>query len=371
MTGHPSSSTLRSALGPAGVLLEELLVTLRKDWTKGVQYIQERIQDPHVQAWVAQDPGLLFLIGVTHPSAEQAGRFMTRFRQIWPRVRIEQQVLYQEVLRESLVFTILPRFSFGRHIDLNPWVRCTCNLSIHDQSAKFFLGYCAYQMNHYERAIHLLSGFTESWLASPAQLLMANAHIQLDQIPRACGCFRSLAEHETEKDRKVAFSILEAYLRADQGDRCIALVIVQRYQRWQALSPNLKKILWYLLGLWLYEEKEFPRAQKWLERVVALDPNFEDCQEIMRTMPSKRSGTSSTKFQQAQVDKENSPDPYTVLGVSRNATKEEIRQAYRKAMSGYHPDKVAHLGQDLQALAAQRAKSINQAYDSIKRERGG
>ena len=369
--GPSSPPALRSALGPAGVLLEELLIPLRKDWTKGVQFIQERIQDPQVLAWVAQDPGLLFLVGVTHPSAEQACKYMTRFRQIWPLVRVERQVLYQEVLRETLNFTIIPYLSLGRHMDLSPWVRYTYNLSIHDQSAKFFLGYCAYQLNHYQRAIQLLSGFAKSWLASPAQLLMANAHIQMDQIPQACACFRSLAEQETEKERKVAFSILEAYLRADQGDRRIALVIVQRYQRWQALSPNLKKILWYLLGLWLYEEKEFPRAQKWLERVVALDPNFEDCQEIMRNMASNRPGNYGTKFQQGQENQENSSDPYTVLGVSRKATKEEIRQAYRKAMSGYHPDKVAHLGPDLQALAAQRARSINQAYDSIKRERRG
>ena len=36
----------------------------------------------------------------------------------------------------------------------------------------------------------------------------------------------------------------------------------------------------------------------------------------------------------------------------------------------YHPDKVAHLGTEMQALAEEKFKAVNDAYQKIKKERG-
>ncbi|MBZ5610108.1 MAG: J domain-containing protein [Acidobacteriia bacterium] len=44
-------------------------------------------------------------------------------------------------------------------------------------------------------------------------------------------------------------------------------------------------------------------------------------------------------------------DPYAVLGVPADATKEEIHAAHRDGMAKYHPDKVAHLGVELHEVA--------------------
>lgn len=56
------------------------------------------------------------------------------------------------------------------------------------------------------------------------------------------------------------------------------------------------------------------------------------------------------------------PPWHDVLGVSPDATHEQIVSAYRARMSEYHPDKVANLGPDIRALAEQKAKEINAAY---------
>ncbi len=58
-------------------------------------------------------------------------------------------------------------------------------------------------------------------------------------------------------------------------------------------------------------------------------------------------------------------DPYEVLGVSRSASKEEIRRAYRELANKYHPDKVAHLGEEFRKIAENRFKDIQAAYQTL------
>ena len=60
-------------------------------------------------------------------------------------------------------------------------------------------------------------------------------------------------------------------------------------------------------------------------------------------------------------------DPYMTLGVSRDATDEEIKKAYRALARKYHPDNYA--GSDLADVAEEKMKEINEAYDMIGKMR--
>lgn len=59
-------------------------------------------------------------------------------------------------------------------------------------------------------------------------------------------------------------------------------------------------------------------------------------------------------------------DPYEVLEVPRGTNMAEIRKAYLHQMRQYHPDKVAHLGKELQVFAEERAKKIQHAFTLIQ-----
>jgi len=59
-------------------------------------------------------------------------------------------------------------------------------------------------------------------------------------------------------------------------------------------------------------------------------------------------------------------DPYTVLGVGKNASPDEIKKAYRRLVNTYHPDKVTHMGEEFQELAEKKFKEIQEAYQELK-----
>ena len=64
-------------------------------------------------------------------------------------------------------------------------------------------------------------------------------------------------------------------------------------------------------------------------------------------------------------------DAYKALGVSKDSSDAEVKRAWRKLMSQYHPDKLMGQGlpEDMIAQATEQAKEIQLAYDMIKKSR--
>ena len=60
-------------------------------------------------------------------------------------------------------------------------------------------------------------------------------------------------------------------------------------------------------------------------------------------------------------------DPYAVLGVAQNASLDEVKSAYRALVKKYHPDN--YVNNPLADLAEEKMKEINEAYDTIVKQR--
>tara|TARA_Y100000748_G_scaffold267581_1_gene238624 strand:+ start:408 stop:1133 length:726 start_codon:yes stop_codon:yes gene_type:complete len=60
---------------------------------------------------------------------------------------------------------------------------------------------------------------------------------------------------------------------------------------------------------------------------------------------------------------------YKILEIDPSCNDDEVKKGYRKMANKYHPDKVSHLGVDLQHIAEEKFKAVNNAYQTIKKER--
>ena len=60
-------------------------------------------------------------------------------------------------------------------------------------------------------------------------------------------------------------------------------------------------------------------------------------------------------------------DPYSTLGISRDASDEEVKKAYRKLSRKYHPD--ANIDNPNKEQAEEKFKQVQQAYEQIMKER--
>ena len=60
---------------------------------------------------------------------------------------------------------------------------------------------------------------------------------------------------------------------------------------------------------------------------------------------------------------------YKILEIDASASDGQVKKAYRKMAVKYHPDKVAHLGKEIQKTATEKFKAVNDAYSEIIKQR--
>ncbi len=60
---------------------------------------------------------------------------------------------------------------------------------------------------------------------------------------------------------------------------------------------------------------------------------------------------------------------YQILEIESTATDEEVKKAYRRMAMKYHPDKLATMGEEIQRAAHDKFSKVNEAYETIKKER--
>lgn len=136
--------------------------------------------------------------------------------------------------------------------------------------------------------------------------------------------------------------------------------LLQEFKATFAYEPRL--ILLELIFQVLFTKGTIPERELGIARNIGIFLEISEYER--RTIEAKytyrqQQGTASARDAAAQH--------YAILGLSPGADMESIKKAYRTLSMQYHPDKVSHLGDEFRAVAEEKMKEINQAYDYFKK----
>lgn len=98
---------------------------------------------------------------------------------------------------------------------------------------------------------------------------------------------------------------------------------------------------------------------------------FEQLLRMIKAQNAFRGGYGAEQGYGAKSESDTLAMAYQALGVSADASDKEVKKAYRKLMSEFHPDKLIGQGvpDDMVQAATERSQEIQRAYDVIKRAR--
>ena len=135
-------------------------------------------------------------------------------------------------------------------------------------------------------------------------------------------------------------------------------------------TKNLKQLLLVFLIAMALADGVVDQAEDSLLRTVATRLGFSSIEYerliAMAKSQSHFSGGGGSATTASDLD-----DAYSALGVSDQSTDHEIKRAYRKLMSQYHPDKLMGQGvpEDMIQVATGKTQEVQSAYDFIKKHR--
>ena len=164
-------------------------------------------------------------------------------------------------------------------------------------------------------------------------------------------------------------SCVREFIRRNFGDSAVneAMTMLDGFNRQQvniySVGPQIADNMNYSQRLQLFH---------YLVQIATADGNFSKSEKsVLEAIGAViRLNNSDINSVIAMFYKETDESAYAVLGISPNATDDEVKSAYRRMAMKNHPDKVASLGPEVQKAAEEKFRQIQDAYETIKRQRG-
>ena len=189
-------------------------------------------------------------------------------------------------------------------------------------------------------------GFTIGVIVLSAKMAKADGKVTEDEI-------RAFKEKINIPDNEIK-NVAKLWDQAKKTTDGVQIYARQIANLLEKNSSVLEELLKLLIIIALADGKITIPEIKYLEKVGNI---FGFSKEDFERIYSSKSGVSA--------------DPYQILGVSRDASVEEIKQKWKQLAINHHPDRLISQGipEDLIHKSTSRLKEINNAWDTIQNQR--
>ena len=204
--------------------------------------------------------------------------------------------------------------------------------------------------------------FLETVFISMGRLAKADGHVSQDEIDHVEQFMQKLGMTETHRQQAIVL-----FKRGTDP----AFDIGPAYQRFMAVcghTRHLKQVLLVYLIVMAHADGHFHPAEEALLASIAgrLGYDHAEFRQLLDMVQNQTHFAAGQASSASALD-----DAYKALGVTSDSTDAEIKRAYRRLMSQYHPDKLIGQGvpEDMIAMATEQAQEIQLAHDLIKKHR--
>ena len=170
------------------------------------------------------------------------------------------------------------------------------------------------------------------------------------------------------KTRQEELDCVRDFIRKNFGDSAVqeAMRILDELSR--------KEVNIYSVGAQIAQNMNYSQRLQlfhYLTQIAVSDGDFSKSEkDVLESIAAAIRITSSDASSIISMFYKDTDSAYAVLEISPSATNDEVKAAYRRMAMKNHPDKVATLGPEVQKAAEEKFRQIQEAYDTIKKQRG-
>ena len=192
--------------------------------------------------------------------------------------------------------------------------------------------------------------FLTSLIGLSIDVANADRYVRVTQVEALKAFFRQNFPYSQEDHRVIQAVIDETYVNRDRLD----VYALASYYRLSSSAAGRFLLLRLLFKIAEADEQGISEAEEQLIRRIAANLRID---------------AASYRSVAAEFEQEDNR-AYRILGVTPEASNDQIRSAYRKLAAQHHPDTVANLGEEFTKVAEEKFKLINEAYGEIRTQRG-
>lgn len=209
---------------------------------------------------------------------------------------------------------------------------------------------------------HRQTIFLETVFILKGKLAKADGHVSADEISHVEEFMQKLGMAPEHRQLAIALFKQGAAANFDAKPK------LNEFMRVCGHTNSLKQMLLVYLIIMALSDGHLDAAEEGFLKDVALHLGYEEraFQQLLDMVLNQSHFAGGRVTSATALD-----DAYGALGVSKESSDQEIKRAYRKLISQYHPDKLMGQGvpEDMIAVATAQAQEVQTAYDLIKKSR--